>query len=153
MQFLFAKTFADLSDTHGRKPFLLVACMAILLYGLFFAMANSMYLILFGYTLEGIFAVGFSSGQAYMADITTTSAGKATPNRAVSMAAYYGVTQGLTSVVGVLAALIAMEGFGWSAQQTFWLIVGCALVEVPWLMLMVPESLPVAKRVPFDKAK
>jgi predicted MFS family arabinose efflux permease len=73
--------------------------------------------------------------------------------RAVSMAAYYGVTQGLTSVVGVLAALIAMEVFGWSAQQTFWLIVGCALVEVPWLMLMVPESLPAAKRVPFDKAK
>ena len=40
VQFLFAKMFADLSDTHGRKPFLLVACCAIFFYGLFCASSS-----------------------------------------------------------------------------------------------------------------
>ena len=52
--------------------------------------------LMFGprYCMQGVFAVGFSAGQAYMTDITTDAAGGATDNRAVSMAAYYGVSQG-----------------------------------------------------------
>jgi MFS family permease len=151
VQFLFAKMFADLSDTHGRKPFLLVACCAIFFYGLFFALSTNMWLLLFGYTLEGIFAVGFSSGQAYITDITTDSNGVATPNRAVSIAAYISVTQGATNLMGTLTALVMMEAFGITPQNTMLTIVALAVIEVPMLWFLVEESLPVERRRPFDR--
>ena len=153
VQFLFAKMFADLSDTHGRKPFLLVACCAIFFYGLFFALSTNMWLLLFGYTMEGIFAVGYSSGQAYMTDITTDSNGLATPNRAVSIAAYISVTQGATSLLGTLTALVMMEALGITPQDTMLAIVALAVVEVPMLVFLVDESLPVERRRPFDRSQ
>ena len=116
---------------YGRKPFLLAVCLAIFLFGTAFTLATSMWFLLVGNTVEGIFAVGFSTGQAFMADVTTDANGEATPNRAVSMAAYYGVTQGATAVVGTLLALVAMQGLGWSAQETFQIIVILAIMEVP----------------------
>lgn len=150
VQFLFAKLFADLSDTYGRKPFLLVACCAIFFYGLFFALSTNMWLLLFGYTLEGIFAVGFSSGQAYITDITTDSTGQATSNRAVSIAAYISVTQGATNLIGTLTALVMMEALGVTPQNTMLAIVALAVIEVPMLWFLVDESLPPQRRRPFD---
>ena len=150
VQFLFAKMFADLSDTYGRKPFLLVACFAIFFYGLFFALSTNMWLLLFGYTLEGIFAVGFSSGQAYITDITTGSDGMATSNRAVSIAAYGSLTQGATSLTGTLTALVMMDVLGITPQNTMLAIVALAVFEAPMVFFCVPESLPKNRRRPFE---
>lgn len=153
VQFCFAKTAADLSDAHGRKPFLLIACIAIFLFGLLFATADSSMALLVANTLNGIFAVGYSTGQAYLADVTTNANGEATENRAVTMAAYYGITQGLTAVCGTLAALVLMKVFDWSAKQTFWVIAVLAILEVPCILFGVGESLTVQRRKPYNSSK
>ena len=46
-----------------------------------------------------------------------------------------------------------MEAFGWSAQETFHIIVILAVIEVPVIYFGIPESLSPEQRVPFDKQK
>ena len=70
MQFLFGPAVGNLSDSIGRRPVLLVSLFVLAIDYLVMAVAGSIWLLLAGRVLGGIFSATHSTASAYMADIS-----------------------------------------------------------------------------------
>ncbi|XP_067677750.1 hippocampus abundant transcript 1 protein-like isoform X2 [Haliotis asinina] len=148
LSFLSAPLIGALSDVWGRKPFLVFTvaftCAPIPLMRLspwwYFAMIS----------ISGVFAVTFSVVFAYVADVTSEEE---------RSAAYGLVSATFAASLVTSPAIGAYLGSMYSDSLVIWIASAVALLDVLFIMVAVPESLPEKLRpaswgsqISWDKA-
>uniref|UniRef100_A0A0B7A295 Major facilitator superfamily (MFS) profile domain-containing protein n=1 Tax=Arion vulgaris TaxID=1028688 RepID=A0A0B7A295_9EUPU len=131
LSFLSAPLIGALSDVWGRKPFLLLTvgftCAPIPLMRLspwwYFAMLS----------ISGVFAVTFSVVFAYVADVTTEEE---------RSSAYGLVSATFAASLVTSPAIGAFLQDAYSENVVIWLAASIAVLDVLFIMVAVPESLP-----------
>jgi MFS family permease len=104
-QFFTAPFWGSLSDRYGRKPLIILNCIAEIVANLILAISGSLLMIFLSRIIAGLFKNNVSVGTAYIADITTKK------NRAKGMG-LFGVAFGLGFTVGpLLGGLVAGSDF------------------------------------------
>ncbi|TWU46201.1 Tetracycline resistance protein, class C [Rubripirellula tenax] len=139
MQFLFAPIIGALSDRFGRRPVLLCSMFGLGIDFLIQGFATNIAWLFAGRVLAGIMGASLTTGNAYIADVSTDD------NRARNFG-LVGVMFGLGFTIG--PALGGLLG-GISLRLPFFVAAGLALVNWLYGYFVVPESLGVDKRTAF----
>jgi MFS transporter, DHA1 family, tetracycline resistance protein len=140
MQFLFAPLLGALSDRYGRRPLILISNAALGLDYFVMALAPSLGWLFAGRVLAGICSASFSIPGAYIADVTPPA------QRAARFGAL-GAAFGLGFVVGPAFGGLLGE---WDPRLPFWVAAVLSLANFSYGVAVLPESLPPARRAPFD---
>jgi len=140
MQFAFGTVVGNLSDRFGRRPVLLASLTMLTVDYLIMALAPTIWILLLGRTLAGIFAATHSTAQAYIADVTP-------PEKRAAGFGLIGAGFGIGFVLGPLIGGLAGE-FG--TRVPFLAAAGLAFLNVAYGLLVLPESLPRDRRRPFS---
>ncbi len=140
MQFFCAPLLGNLSDRYGRRPVLLFSLFGFGIDYLFLAFAPTIAWLFVGRLIAGITGASFTTGSAYIADIST-------PDKRAQNFGMIGVAFGLGFIFGpplggILGAIGTRVPFYTSA----------ALCLLNWLygFFVLPESLSPENRRPFD---
>ena len=139
VQFFCAPIMGGLSDKYGRRPVLLASLFGFGLDYLFLAFAPSIGWLFLGRILAGVMGASFTTGAAYIADISTPE------NRSQNFG-MIGAAFGLGFIVGpVVGGLLG----GLGARVPF--IVAAILSLLNWLygFFILPESLKPENRREF----
>lgn len=137
MQFFCAPLWGRLSDRIGRRPvFLLGLCgygISFILYGL----SSSLWMLFFSRILAGIVSSAtLPTAMAYVADVTTKE------DRSKGMG-LMGAAMGLGMIFGpALGGLLAQT----SLSLPFFVAGAFALLNIPFALKWLPESLPASAR-------
>ena len=145
-QFFVSPFWGNLSDKIGRKPLLILNCVAELIANILLAIATSLPIIFLARIIAGLFKTNISVGTAYIADITDEK------NRAKGMG-LFGVAFGLGFTLGPLAGgLIAGSNY---TQETLslvaWLASAINLLNLIFVVTFFKETLPKEKTVQIQK--
>ena len=141
IQFVTAPIQGALSDRHGRRPVILLSCLGLGLDFVFMALASSLPWLLVGRIISGITSASFTTANAYVADVVA-------PEQRAKSYGMLGAAFGLGFIVGPLLG-------GWlgaiDLRLPFWFAAALALLNFLYGWLVLPESLPRARRSPrFD---
>ncbi len=143
MQFVFSPMMGALADTFGRRPVILISCFALAADYVLMALAPTLVWLLIGRVLSGIFAANAVAATAYIADVTPAE------HRAAKFG-MLGAAWGLGFVLGPALG-------GWCGEidlrLPFWVAGGVTLANALFGAFVLPESLPHARRVPFEWRK
>ena len=145
-QFFVSPFWGNLSDKIGRKPLLILNCVAELIANILLAIATSLPIIFLARIIAGLFKTNISVGTAYIADITDEK------NRAKGMG-LFGVAFGLGFTLGPLAGgLIAGSNY---TQETLslvaWLASAINLLNLIFVITSFKETLPKGKAIQLKK--
>ena len=145
-QFFVSPFWGNLSDKIGRKPLLILNCVAELIANILLAIATSLPIIFLARIIAGLFKTNISVGTAYIADITDEK------NRAKGMG-MFGVAFGLGFTLGPLAGgLIAGSNY---TQETLslvaWLASAINLLNLIFVITSFKETLPKEKTIQVKK--
>ncbi len=140
MQFICAPILGGLSDRFGRKPILLLSLFGLGLDYLFHAFAPTIFWLMVGRVIAGIFGASFTVASAYMADISTRE------NKAKNFG-LIGAAFGLGFIIGPAIGGVSAQ---WGIQMPFFIAASLSLLNVLYGFFIVPESLPVEKRRAFQ---
>src|SRR6478735_7992821 len=139
MQFVCAPVMGGLSDQYGRRPVLLASLFGFGLDYLFLAFAPTLQWLFLGRILAGVMGASFTTGAAYIADISTPE------NRSQNFG-MIGAAFGLGFIVGpVIGGLLG--GFG--ARVPFLAAAGLSLLNWLYGFFILPESLKPENRRKF----
>ena len=142
-QFFCAPVLGNLSDRFGRRPVLLLALLALGLDYLIMGVAPAIGWLFLGRLVAGITGASFTPAYAYVADITPSE------RRAQSFG-LMGAAFGIGFIVGpAIGGLLGALG----ARAPFYTAGIIALANVTFGYFALPESLPAAKRRPFQWAR
>jgi DHA1 family tetracycline resistance protein-like MFS transporter len=134
MQFLFSPLLGALSDRFGRRPVILMSCLGLGLDYILMALAPSLAWLFVGRVISGITAASFSTGFAYVADVTP-------PEQRAKRFGLLGVAFGAGFVLGpAIGGLAGSIG----PRLPFWIAAGLGLANALYGWLILPESLPPA---------
>jgi len=152
MQFIFAPMLGVLSDMVGRRPVILIALFGSGLDYFAMALSPTLSLLFITRALNGISGASMTAASAYIADITP-------PEKRAGAFGMVGAAFGMGFVFGPLIG-------GWLGSEKSNFIIGHGHIHLPfyvagavtllnWLygMLVLPESLPRERRVPFTLKK
>ena len=139
MQFLFSPVLGALSDHYGRRPVILISCLGLALDYILMALAPSLWWLFAGRVISGITAASFSTGFAYVADVTP-------PEQRAARFGMLGVAFGAGFILG--PALGGLAG-SIDPRLPFWIAAGLGLANALYGWLILPESLPNESRMPF----
>ena len=139
MQFLCSPLLGALSDRFGRRPVVLISNLGLGLDYVVMALAPSLWWLFVGRVVSGITAASISTGYAYVADVTPPE-GRAARFGMLSVAFGGGFVLG--PALGGLAGSI-------DPRLPFWIAAGLSLANALYGFLVLPESLPRARRAPF----
>ena len=140
MMFLFAPVLGNLSDRYGRRPILLISLFGLGLDYLVLAFAPTIGWLFAGRLIAGIGGASFTTGQAYIADITP-------PEKRAQSFGMIGVAFGLGFIIGpVVGGLLGQFG----ARIPFFASAGLAMLNWLYGYFILPESLDDAHRRKFD---
>ena len=129
-----------LSDRFGRRPVLLIGFTGLALSFFVTAMATALWMLVAVRLFSGAMQANIAVANAYVADITP-AADRA--RRFGLLGAMFGVGFILGPVIGGLLGAIDL-------RLPFW-VAGClALVNVAYGLWVLPESLPLDRRRPFE---
>ena len=145
-QFFVSPFWGNLSDKIGRKPLLILNCVAELIANILLAIATSLPIIFLARIIAGLFKTNISVGTAYIADITDEK------NRAKGMG-LFGVAFGLGFTLGPLAGgLIAGSNY---TQETLslvaWLASAINLLNLIFVITSFKETLPKGQSIQLKK--
>jgi MFS transporter, DHA1 family, tetracycline resistance protein len=140
MQLIFSPIQGALSDQFGRRTVILISCAGLGLDFVLMALAPNLGWLLVGRVISGITAASFSTAGAYISDVTP-------PEKRAASFGIIGAAFGVGFVLGP-----ALGGFlgAISPRLPFWASAFMALANVCWGLFVLPESLPVDKRVAFS---
>jgi DHA1 family tetracycline resistance protein-like MFS transporter len=140
MQFLFAPVLGGLSDHYGRRPILLMSLFGFGLDYIFQAFAPTIGWLFLGRVLAGILGSSFTTGAAYISDIST-------PEKRAQNFGMIGAAFGLGFIIGP-----AIGGFLGAYGPRAPFLAAAALALLNWLygLIILPESLLPENRRTFD---
>lgn len=135
-QFFVSPFWGGLSDKLGRKPLLLMNCLAEFIANLILAISGSLLVIFLARVIAGLFKTNVSVGTAYIADITDKN------NRAKGMG-MFGVAFGLGFTIGpLIGGLIAGSNFTYqSLSNVAWFACAINLINFFYVLFFLEESL------------
>ena len=141
-QFFVSPFWGNLSDRVGRKPLLILNCIAELLANILLAIATSLPIIFLARIIAGLFKTNISVGTAYIADITDEK------NRAKGMG-MFGVAFGLGFTFGpLIGGLIAGSNY---TQETLalvaWIASAINLFNLIFVITSFKETLTNKKNI------
>jgi MFS transporter, DHA1 family, tetracycline resistance protein len=140
MQFLFSPILGGLSDQYGRRPVLLASLFGFGIDYIFLAFAPTIGWLFLGRLLAGITGASFTTGSAYIADISTPE------NRAQNFG-LIGAAFGLGFIIGPVLGGIFGEI---DPKLPFFVAAGLSLANWLYGYFILPESLSKENRRPFD---
>jgi DHA1 family tetracycline resistance protein-like MFS transporter len=139
-QFVCAPILGGLSDQFGRRPILLGSLFGFGIDYLFSAFAPTIGWLFVGRILAGVMGSSFTTGAAYIADIST-------PEKRAQNFGMIGAAFGLGFIIGP-----AIGGFlgGYGPKAPF--LAASALALINWLygLFILPESLAIENRRTFN---
>lgn len=139
-QFFCAPIMGNLSDRYGRRPVLLLSLFGFSVDYLLLAWAPTYSWLLVGRVIAGIAGSSFSTGSAYIADISDEK------SRAKNFG-MIGAAFGLGFILGpALGGLLA----GWGVRAPFYAAALLCLINGLYGFFILPESLPLENRRAFD---
>ncbi|MEO8765871.1 MAG: TCR/Tet family MFS transporter [Ginsengibacter sp.] len=140
MQFLFSPFLGNLSDKFGRRPVLLFSLFGFGLDYVFLSFAPSIGWLFVGRIIAGITGASFTTATAYIADISA-------PEERAKNFGLVGAAFGLGFIIGpVIGGLLGQFG----SRVPFLAAAGLAFINFFYGFFVLPESLPVENRRPFD---
>jgi DHA1 family tetracycline resistance protein-like MFS transporter len=143
MQFLGAPILGALSDACGRRPVILLSNLALGVDYLLMAVAPGLGWLLAGRAVGGLASSSFTTAFAYVADVTDADR-RAAGFGAIGAAFAFGFIAG-PALGGVLGAV--------DLRLPFWIAAGLCLANALYGILVLPESLPKNRRMPFSWRK
>ncbi|MDJ0364478.1 TCR/Tet family MFS transporter [Hymenobacter sp. H14-R3] len=142
-QFAFAPVIGGLSDRFGRRPVLLASLLGLGCDYIFLALAPTIAWLFVGRVIAGITGASFTTATAYIADVST-------PEKRAQNFGLVGAAFGLGFIIGpVLGGLFAHYG----PRVPFVVAAVLSLCNFLYGFFLVPESLPVERRRPFEWAR
>ncbi len=141
MQFLFSPIIGGLSDQFGRRPVILASLFAFAIDFVIQGFAPNIWWFFLGRVLGGITGASFTSGMAYIADVSPIE--KRAQNFGIVGAAF-----GLGFIIGPLIGGVVSFYFG--IRAPFFAAAGLAAVNWLYGYFILPESLKPENRRPFD---
>jgi DHA1 family tetracycline resistance protein-like MFS transporter len=139
MQFLFSPVVGSLSDRLGRRPVVLLSNFGLAADYVLMALAPSLWWLFIGRVISGITSSSISTAFAYIADVTP-------PEKRATVFGKIGVAFGAGFILG--PALGGVFG-DVSPRLPFWIAAGLSFLNWLYGLLILPESLPKARRSPF----
>jgi DHA1 family tetracycline resistance protein-like MFS transporter len=139
MQFLFQPVFGSLSDRFGRRPVVLLSNFGLAADYVLMALAPSLWWLFVGRIISGITSSSISTAFAYIADVTP-------PEKRATVFGKIGVAFGAGFILG--PALGGLFG-DVSPRLPFWIAAGLSFLNWLYGLLILPESLPKARRSAF----
>lgn len=140
MQFLASPVIGSLSDRYGRRPVILISCAGLALDWMLMALAPNLWWLAVGRILGGMTSASFTAIYAYMADITEPE----------HRARAYGLIGAAFSGGFVLGPVIGGFLGEIGPRAPFWFAAALSGVAFLYGLFILPESLPVEKRMPFS---
>lgn len=140
VQFICAPVIGGISDRYGRRPVLLASLFGFGVDYLFLAFAPTLAWLYVGRVIAGIMGASFTTGAAYIADIST-------PEKRAQNFGLLGAAFGLGFIIGpVLGGLLGQYG----SRVPF--MAAAAFSFVNWLYgyFILPESLKPENRRKFE---
>ncbi len=140
MQFLCAPVVGALSDQYGRRPVLLASLLGFAADFLFMAFAPTLGWLFVGRLISGVMGASFTTAGAYIADVSP-------PEKRAQNFGLIGAAFGLGFIVGpVLGGLLG----GMGTRVPFMVTAGLCLLNALYGYFILPESLEVQNRRPFN---
>ncbi|HNK15868.1 MAG TPA: MFS transporter, partial [Nitrospira sp.] len=140
MQFVCSPIQGSLSDRFGRRPVVLLSNFGLGLDFILMALAPSVSWLFAGRVISGIASSSFSTAGAYIADVTP-------PDKRASAFGLMGASFGLGFVLGpAVGGILGAVDPRWP----FWGAAATSLLNACYGFFVLPESLPVEKRAPFQ---
>jgi len=140
MQFIASPIIGSLSDQYGRRPVILLSCLGLAVDWMLMALAPNLWWLAVGRILGGLTSSSFTTIYAYMADITA-------PEKRARAYGLIGAAFSGGFVLGpVLGGLLGELG----PRVPFWVAAALSGVAFLYGWLVLPESLPVEKRMKFS---
>lgn len=140
MQFLASPVIGSLSDQYGRRPVLLISCAGLAGDYVLMALAPNLWWLALGRILAGVTSSSFTTIYAYMADVTAPE----------DRARGYGLIGAAFSFGFVLGPALGGLLGHFGPRVPFWVAAGLSGVAFLYGLLVLPESLPVEKRMAFS---
>jgi len=140
MQFICSPIIGSLSDKYGRRPVILISCAGLALDYVLMAVAPNLWWLALGRIIAGITSSSFTTVYAYMADITAPE----------KRARAYGLIGAAFSGGFVLGPILGGFLGEFGPRVPFWFAAGLSGVAFLYGLLVLPESLPVDKRMDFS---
>lgn len=140
MQFICAPILGNLSDKFGRRPVLLFSLLGFGIDYLFLAFAPTIWWLFVGRIIAGVTGASFTTASAYIADIST-------PEKRAQNFGLIGAAFGLGFILGpVMGGLLGQFG----SRIPFFAAAGLSLLNTIYGYFVLPESLAIEKRRPFE---
>jgi MFS transporter, DHA1 family, tetracycline resistance protein len=139
-QFIFSPIVGALSDKYGRRPVLLVSLFGFGLDYILLALAPNLWWLFVGRILSGIMGASFTTGAAYIADVSA-------PEKRAANFGLIGAAFGLGFILGpVIGGLLGEFG----PRVPFYAAAVLSLLNWLYGLFILPESLPLEKRRAFS---
>ena len=139
-QFIFAPFVGNLSDRFGRRPILLISLFGFGIDYLFLSFAPNIGWFFVGRVIAGITGASFTTGAAYIADIST-------PENRTKNFGMIGAAFGVGFMIGpFIGGMLGKYG----PRVPFIAAAALCLLNWLWGFFVLPESLPKDKRRPFE---
>ncbi len=140
MQFVCSPIQGSLSDRFGRRPIVLLSNFGLGLDFILMALAPTVSWLFVGRVISGIASSSFSTAGAYIADVTA-------PDKRAAAFGMMGASFGLGFVLGpAVGGLLGAIDPRWP----FWGAAATSLLNACYGFFVLPESLPLEKRAPFQ---
>ncbi len=140
MQFLFAPVLGGLSDRFGRRPVLLLSLSALGVNSLLWVWVHDLGWLFAMRVFAGLFSANISTASAYIADVTPPE----------QRARYFGLLGAMFGLGFILGPVVGgVLGEIW-IRLPFLVAAGLIGCNVLYGLVLLPESLPVARRRRFD---